>query len=154
MRHPNTLTNLFCYIFYGAPLRRYLDTLTNLLCDTFCGAPLWLCHGVLGGIPNGTSSRGLEWESPQLPHGFTQGSGSNHSVTPVGPRTLRPDAESPSGYGMSSGTIIQVTLLEEVACQRTNWLVVPVALKKSRPCPTKPTPHASPRSAPQPDSFA
>jgi hypothetical protein len=59
----------------GHGTRQSLDTLTNLLCDTFCTAPLWLSLGVLGDVPNGTSSRGFEGASSQLPRGFTQGVG-------------------------------------------------------------------------------
>jgi hypothetical protein len=112
------LPNLFCYIFCVAPLQEYSNILPNLLCDTFCAAPLWLVHAILGDVPNGTSSRGLGWESPQLPPGFTQGSGFQAFCDTVSASDPAARCRIPLCCGMSSGKIIQVTLLGEVACQR------------------------------------
>jgi hypothetical protein len=130
----DTLTSLFCYIFWVAPLGgysdtlpcamptalrgqagevlpscfvhvhlkrghgtrlvRHLDTLTTLLCDIFCAAPLRLVHGVVGGVPDGTSCRGFGWESSRLPLAFTPGIGFQAFVDTVSASTLRPEAQS------------------------------------------------------------
>jgi hypothetical protein len=98
-KYSNALLTLFCYIFCVAPLWQYSNIQPTLLCDTFCAAPLWLFHTVLGDVPNVTSSRGLEWESPSMPPGFTHGTGFQPFCDTVSASTLRPDGESRVAVG-------------------------------------------------------